>query len=418
MIEGVLRSMDSYADWRGERDAKRGYSMNMKLIVMAFAIELVVIAASLRGAYHFAQTYGHGDDETMIAMMLAPIGYAVIEFCRVPLAMAVRTQRNWLLKFAAFLGLLCAALVTAKSMSQLGYLMFQPRLEAVTTAQRDYKDAVGKRDNAQVALDRANDKLAEATAQREAADHALEQAVANLGAVPKQECHQVWKRNRKGQRYQDTVCTKLDPRLGVFSTSVKDAETKVSEAIAVVDKARAERDAIDVATLDAAVTKTETAKKDAIFHSQLHTFTAMAFGKDPDQVTEGELHWFMRLFVFVPAVCMAFASTLIALVAIQKIKRKPDVMLPEEAGRYLLGPLMEAVVGEANRVVNVKAEEVMGEVRARAASAAEAAPQPDLDPAAWWTDEPAPTEPPAKSRSSFRPANDEAEKIIPLKAAE
>lgn len=413
MLDNVLRNMNAYGDWQRERDAKRGYSLNTKLIVIAFAIELIVIAASLRGAYYFAQKYGHGDASTMQVMMLAPIGYAALEFCRVPLALALRTQRNWLIKLAAVVGLLCAAMVTTKSMSQLGYLMFQPRLEAVTTAQREHKEAVGVRDNARIALDRANDKLAEATAQREAADRALDQATAQLGAVPKVECRTVWRRNSKGRKYQARVCDDEDPRMAVFSTAVRDAETKVGEAIAVVDKARAERDAIDIAKLEAAVTRTETAKKDAIFKSQLHTFTAMAFGKDPDQVTEGELHWFMRLFVFVPAVCMAFASTLIALIAIQKIKREPSVMLPEEAGRYLLGPLMEAVVAEASRVVSEKADEVMGEVRTR--TAATAKPAPALPEAA----------PPAPPKDLPEPANDEApssatnlDKVIPLKAVE
>ncbi len=40
-------------------------------------------------------------------MMLAPIGYAVIEFCRVPLAMSVRAHRSWLIKTLALVGVIC-----------------------------------------------------------------------------------------------------------------------------------------------------------------------------------------------------------------------------------------------------------------------------------------------------------------------
>ena len=101
---------------------------------MAYGIELIVIAAWLFGAWYFAKRYGHGDMGHMQVMMLAPLGYAVSEFCRVPLALSVRTQRNWLVMIAALLGLMFAAGVTVKSMSQLGYLMFQPRLEAVNKA--------------------------------------------------------------------------------------------------------------------------------------------------------------------------------------------------------------------------------------------------------------------------------------------
>jgi len=41
----------------------------------------------------------------------------------------------------------------------------------------------------------------------------------------------------------------------------------------------------------------------------------MVFGKDPTEVTDAEIHWFLRFFVFVPAIMISIASTLLAVTA-------------------------------------------------------------------------------------------------------
>src|SRR5438034_1667949 len=117
-----------------DRDEQRGYRVDKKRVVIAYTAEIVIIAASLYGAWLFAKTYGHHDPDTIAMMLLAPIGYAVIEFCRVPLALSVRTHRSWFVRTLAVFGLLCAAGVTVKSMSQLGEIMFRPRLFDVVHA--------------------------------------------------------------------------------------------------------------------------------------------------------------------------------------------------------------------------------------------------------------------------------------------
>jgi hypothetical protein len=74
--------------------------------------------------------------------------------------------------------------------------------------------------------------------------------------------------------------------------------------------------------------------REALFHSQLHSFTAMAFGKDPNQVTEGEIASFLRVFVFLPAILVALASTLLAITAVHRIRPKKEtapVAVPDEA---------------------------------------------------------------------------------------
>src|SRR5262245_60485482 len=111
-------SQEHREDARGraaERDEQRGYRVDKKRVVIAYTAEIVIIAASLYGAWLFATTYGHNDPRTIAMMMLAPMGYAVIEWCRVPLALSVRTHRSRFVCALAVVGVLCAAGVTIKS---------------------------------------------------------------------------------------------------------------------------------------------------------------------------------------------------------------------------------------------------------------------------------------------------------------
>ena len=159
----------------------------------------------------------------------------------------------------------------------------------------------------------------------------------------------------------------------MLNERAKEAENNRKVALAAFDDAQMELNALDPKAYEDKVTAAEASKKDAVFNSQLHTFTAMVFGIDPDQVTEGELHWFLRLFVFVPAVCVAFASTLLALTAVERVKVKEQLEMPEDAGSFLLGPLANAVIAEANRTVARTAADVLRDAHAAAAKGASAA---------------------------------------------
>ena len=63
----------------------------------------------------FAQMYGSDDATARHMMMLAPISYALIELCRVPLALSTRTQRSLVIKALAAIGVAAAMGVTVKS---------------------------------------------------------------------------------------------------------------------------------------------------------------------------------------------------------------------------------------------------------------------------------------------------------------
>ena len=124
------------------KEIARGYAIDTKRVVLAYTVEIVIVVTSLIGAWLFTVMYGNNDFNTMLMMMLAPIAFAVVEFCRVPLAIAVRKPTyGQFLKLIIVLGLLGAAFVTVKSVSQLGEIMFRPRLFDVVHAREQLAEA-------------------------------------------------------------------------------------------------------------------------------------------------------------------------------------------------------------------------------------------------------------------------------------
>ena len=182
-------------------NASQGYRIDYKYLGMAYGIEIVVVATSLLSAWFFAEIYGHGDGTTMAMMMLAPIAYAGIEIARVPLALALRTQPSWVWKIVFAVMVLCAVAVSVKSLSQLGEVMFRPRLVDVTRATAALKDAqnagtayAGKVRAADAVVTQRASELSQAEARLKAVN-------SELGALPADRCARVWHTNGRGQRY-------------------------------------------------------------------------------------------------------------------------------------------------------------------------------------------------------------------------
>src|SRR5262249_12564835 len=108
--------------------------------------------------------------------------------------------------------------------------------------------------------------------------------------------------------------------------------------------------------LDQKITVTETEYREAINGSQLHSYAAMLFGKDPDKLTDGEVKTLERYLIWIPAIAAALSSTLIAMTAVRRRKRpkpQPDATLSDDAARYLFGPLYNAIIKSADDAVAV-----------------------------------------------------------------
>jgi hypothetical protein len=109
---------------RMARDVTRGYSINVKQVILAFTIEFLIIGLILTSQYLIAAEQG----PRIFEALLFPIALAMVELARVPLAIAVRTQNSWNIKLAAALGVASAIVVTSFSLSTIAYRTFDPRL--------------------------------------------------------------------------------------------------------------------------------------------------------------------------------------------------------------------------------------------------------------------------------------------------
>ena len=347
---------------RRAADLERGYSLSYKRLALAFAAEGVIVVTSLAGAWLFASIYGGNDPLSFWMMMLAPAAYAVIEFSRVPLAVSIRTQRSLVLRIVAAIGVLGAAAVTVKSVSQLGEIMFRPRLQEAVKAQERLVEA----NNARATLDRqikdADAVVAQRTAQLDDAERRLKSSNTELGALPPQKCFRVTSTTPDGRRVSSTRCS-TDPRTEAMKTSLGSAQKDRQDASTRLDEARAERAKLDRSAVDRAQSEAEMGFRDAIMRSQLHSFTGMVFFKDPAQVTDQEIHSFLFFFVFIPALGASLASTLLALTSVEKLREDDDIVLDPQAGSFILEPFAVEIVRQAREEAERTAAAAMDRAR-------------------------------------------------------
>jgi hypothetical protein len=76
--------------------------------------------------------------------------------------------------------------------------------------------------------------------------------------------------------------------------------------------------------------------------------------KAPKDVTEAEVKNLEAYLIFIPSIAAAFASTLIAITSVRRIKPtkpQPVPTIPDEAAAYLFGPLVDAIKREARDAV-------------------------------------------------------------------
>jgi hypothetical protein len=283
-------------------------------------------------------------------MMLAPASYAVIEMCRVPLALSVRTQRSIIVKTLALVGVIAAAGVTVKSMSQLGEIMFRPRLIAVSQAKHSFEKAEGERKTFGERVAVAQVEVERITREKEQAQKSATDQAINLKNIPKPVCRWIVSTFRDGGTQRRQVCTTppqattMDEAAREATDNLKKVETRLSQANQKLQELGS------AGALDARVTQARAGLDDAVMKSQLHAFTGMFFAMDPAHVSDGQISEFLRIFVFVPAICVSLASTLLAMSAVQRIKQprpsKGTTTIPEVMPQYVVGPLYEKLYTE------------------------------------------------------------------------
>ena len=98
-----------------KKGKKDGLSVNVKLLVLAFAIEGGVIATSIIGHGIFALSFGQ-DSKTRMMMLLGPAVTAIVELARVPLAMMAGSHPSFGKRTVAIVAVVC--LTPARSGAQ------------------------------------------------------------------------------------------------------------------------------------------------------------------------------------------------------------------------------------------------------------------------------------------------------------
>lgn len=178
--------------------------VNKKLLVVAIAIEIIIVGAVLFASWQFAERYS-GDDRMQWWMaIICGISYAAIELARVPLAITAATHRRRMVRWLSVFVLMFAVIVTTKSLSQIGEQMFSQRLIEVNKAGTAME--IAEADNQGAIENDANkrDRI-------EALDAEIEKLLGQLKEFgkppePKRIC-------------STTVGTRSSPRLGLASPS-------------------------------------------------------------------------------------------------------------------------------------------------------------------------------------------------------
>src|ERR1700737_4095833 len=162
---------------RLERDQERGYSINVKQIVLAFAVEFVIIGLILTNNFVTVAQLPDVTNLKTVSFLLFPIAMAMVELARVPLAIAVRTQNSWNIKLAALIGVLCAVAVTSVSLILIGNSTFNPRLEDTHKKDDALADLRGKKQERLAQIRIADDLVQQRRRDRDAADKATQSLI-------------------------------------------------------------------------------------------------------------------------------------------------------------------------------------------------------------------------------------------------
>jgi hypothetical protein len=349
-----------------ERDQTRGYSINVKQVVLAFTIEFVIIGLILNSQYHIGfQSLSIAQqkvlEESSFLTVLAtimnfPVALAMVELARVPLALAVRTQNSWNIKLTAALGVLFAITVTSFSLSTIAYQTFDPRLVEVQEKKAALQDLKANRQILESQINFANQDVDQKQKDLNDANTRYKDLQNQISAIPSTKGE-----NCTTQTDKDGVTTKACVQTNLankpqvmLQNQLNDAKKYRDAAEAAVRQAEAKRATYDAREIDANIVRANFEYDAAVDRSQLHSYTSMIMFKEPKDVTEAEVKNLEKYLIFIPSIAAAFASTLIAITAVRRVKPpkpEPVVTLPDEAASYLFGPLVAAIQKTANEAV-------------------------------------------------------------------
>jgi hypothetical protein len=349
---------------RFDRDVARGYTINVKQVVLAFAVEFWIIGLIVVGTYLLVTENdpGHGFSREALSALLLPAALAMVELARVPLAIAVRTQDAWHIKLLAAIGVLAAITVTSFSLSQIAWKTFDIRIAEAMQA----GDRLSAAKTNQVTLSTKRNLLEQDRAQKLDIQKTINDRLARLedqytkinidlkpvctpklgpdnapimlpNGMPARSCTQSSTVNQKQLDALNAEITGTKKELEIAKIAVKQTDDDIKK--------------LDPKLVEEELTAAETHYRQVVNKSQLHSFAAMLMGKAVSQVTESEVKAIEKYLVLIPSIAAAFASTLIAITAVRRI-RQTVTALPDDAAAYLFGPLLAGIKVEAQSILS------------------------------------------------------------------
>jgi hypothetical protein len=268
-----------------ERDVARGYSINVKQVILAFAVEFVIIGLILTSQFVYALQLPDASRYTIVQTLLFPIALAMVELARVPLAIAVRIQKSWNIQFAALLGVSCAVVVTSASLYQIGNFTFNPRLETVH-ALRERLDLIQDHKTAFAAQKQAGQgRLDHLAKDFDVLSDRYKSIASQLTAQPNQNCNVISTPGPEGLPGPTKQVCKENPVLKPLRTELEGVKAKLNELEVAREEANSEFARIDSRAIDDELNQAAKNYRDAVFKSPLHSYTAMLFNNDPNYVS-------------------------------------------------------------------------------------------------------------------------------------
>jgi hypothetical protein len=365
---------------RLERDIARGYSINVKQVVLAFAVEFWIIGLIIVGTYLLiaeSSQRGSASHEEVFSALLLPAALAMVELARVPLAIAVRTQTSWHIKFFAALGVIAAITVTSFSLSQIAWKTFDIRTAEATRASDKVAAIKTRKDEVQNKIAQLQHDLAQKISDRNVLNDRLsllQQQLTQISHSNGMSCKPAFGPDGKlsvgddGKPLQS--CTPIaavnQAQFGLLKAQIASTQKELELAQSTVKQSEEDVRLVDSKAVDDELAKADAEYRSAVDTSQLYSYAGMLTGKAGADVTEADVKRLEKYLIIIPSIAAAFASTLLAVTAVRRLRApepQPITTIPDEAAKYLFGPLLEAIRAEARDSV---AAAMNGQARAAA----------------------------------------------------
>ncbi|MGO4438435.1 hypothetical protein [Rhizobium sp. RAF56] len=306
--------------FRSQRERKRGFTVNRKLLATAILVEGSVIGASLFASVVFANRYGMEIGATQIAgltwliplaqrgsvwwlMTVAGAVAAVAELVRLPLVYAFRTHPSIWMRTGAFVGVLLCCSLTVKAVAVVTEQSYAQRLHEVNKADDVMTESHGRLEKAmaeRAAADAAVAPLTDSLQRLDAQIEATNKTIQGTGAPPpdRKVVRSVPSKCWDKLRTRSWACSKTVTTFVPVEWQGRPLVTQLAQRNTERDRLTAERTDkakavaaadIEIAGIRNDVVAAETARRVAVDRSQIHSFAGMFLGTSPNEITDAQV---------------------------------------------------------------------------------------------------------------------------------